>query len=109
MSGISGRIRAAAPAPGELDRNAVVLILLAIGTVIAIRYGGLSSTTDWLTTALDGVALDGLSNRFDRALGQSEHASFNRRIYWGLFRWVVYVMPAVLVARYVLRTRLRST
>ncbi len=108
MSGIGGRIRAAAPAPGELDRNAVTLILLAIGTVIAIRYGGLSSTTDWLTATLDGVALDGLSNRFDRALGQSEHASFNRRMYWGLFRWVVYVVPAVLVARYALRTRLRD-
>ncbi len=108
MSGIGGRIRAAAPTPGELDRNAVVLILLAIGTVIAIRYGGLSSTTAWLTTTLDGVALDGLSNRFDRALSQSEHASFNRRMYWGLFRWVVYVVPAVLVARYVLRTRLRD-
>ena len=108
MSGVGGRIRAAAPAPGELDRNAVVLILLAIGTVIAIRYGGLSSTTDWLTTTLDGVALDGLSNRFERALGQSEHAGFNRRMYWGLFRWVVYVVPAVLVARFVLRTRLRD-
>ena len=108
MSGIGGRIRAVTPASGELDRNAVVLILLAIGTVIAIRYGGLSSTTAWLTTTLDGVALDGLSNRFDRALGQSEHASFNRRMYWGLFRWVVYVVPAVLVARYVLRTRLRD-
>jgi len=108
MSGIGGRIRAVTPASGELDRNAVVLILLAIGTVIAIRYGGLSSTTAWLTTALDGVALDGLSNRFDRALGQSEHALFNRRMYWGLFRWVVYVVPAVLVARYVLRTRLRD-
>ncbi|MDE0117661.1 MAG: CPBP family intramembrane metalloprotease [bacterium] len=108
MSGIGGRIRAVTPASGELDRNAVVLILLAIGTVIAIRYGGLSSTTAWLTTTLDGVALDGLSNRFDRALGQSEHASFNRRMYWGLFRWVVYAVPAVLVARYVLRTRLRD-
>lgn len=108
MSGIGGRIRVAAPAPGELDRNAVVLILLAIGTVIAIRYGGLSSTTDWLTATLDGVALDGLSSRFDRALGQSEHAPFNRRIYWGLFRWVVYVVPAVLVARFVLHTRLRD-
>ena len=106
MSGIGDRIRAAAPVPGEVDRNAVALVLLAIGTVIAIRYGGLSSTTDWLTTTLDGVAFDGLSNRFDRALGQSEHASFNRRMYWGLFRWVVYVVPAVLVARYVLRTRL---
>jgi len=108
MSGIADRIRALGPAPGEVDRNAVVLILLAIGTVIAIRYGGLSSTTGWLTTTLDGVALDGLSDRLDRALGQSEHAGFNRRMYWGLFRWVVYVVPAVLVARYVLRARVRD-
>ena len=108
MSGISDRVRAAAPAPGEVDRNAVALILLSIGVVISIRYGGLSSTTDWLTATLDGVALDGLSNRFDQALGGSEHAPFNRRMYWGLFRWVVYVVPAVLVARFVLRTRLRD-
>ncbi|MCY4271534.1 MAG: CPBP family intramembrane metalloprotease [bacterium] len=107
MSGIGDRIRAAVP-PGELDRDAVVLILLAIGTVIAIRYGGLSSTTDWLTAILDGVALDGLSNRFDRALGQSEHAVFNRRMYWGLFRWVVYTVPAVLAVRYMLRIGLRD-
>ncbi len=97
-----------APAPGELDRDAVVLILLAIGVVIAIRYGGLSSTTGWLTTTLDSLALDGLADRFDRALNRSDHAPFNSRMYWGLFRWVVYVVPAVLVARFVLRTRLRD-
>ncbi|WP_420639897.1 CPBP family intramembrane glutamic endopeptidase [Candidatus Poriferisocius sp.] len=108
MKAISERVRAVGPAPGELDRHAVALILLAIGVVIAIRYGGLSTTTHWLTATMDGLALDGLSDRFDRALHQSEHAVFNRRLYWGLFRWVVYVVPAVLVARFLLRTPLRD-
>ncbi len=108
MSGIAERVRGVAPEPGEVDRNATALILLAIGVVVAMRYGGLSGTTGWLTATLDGLALDGLSDRFDRALSRSDHAPFNRRMYWGLFRWVVYVVPAVLVARFVLRTSLRD-
>ncbi|MCY3967080.1 MAG: CPBP family intramembrane metalloprotease [bacterium] len=108
LRGLKAQLRQLYPAPGELDRHSVALVLLAVGVVIALRYGGLSSTTHWLSSSLSGIRLDGLATRFEQALSNSEHASFNRRVYWGLFRWVVYVVPAVLLARYVLRIGLKD-
>ncbi len=108
MKGLKNQLREVWSTTEELDHQVVALVLLAIGVVVALRYGGLSNTSDWLAVTLKGVGLEEIANRFTQALNNSEHALFNRRLYWGLFRWVVYVVPAVLVARYVLKTKLRD-
>lgn len=93
---------------GRAERDVVVVLAVVTGVLIASRYLGSGAQVQWLVTTLDTVGLDGLAGRLDHAMNDSAHLRFNRRVYFAVFRMVVYLVPALLVGRYVLGRSMRE-
>ena len=91
---------------GREERDATIVLLTVTGVLIASRYLGSGNQIRWLLNVLDGLGLDGLGDRLDHAMNESVHRRFNRRAYFAVFRMVVYLVPAYLVGRWVLRRRM---
>ena len=93
---------------GPAERDVTVVLLTVTGVLIASRYLGSGSQISWLVTGLDALGLDGLGGRLDHAMNESVHQAFNRRAYFAIFRMVVYLAPAYVVGRWVLRRRMST-
>lgn len=91
---------------GEFEVWVVLLTVLAV--LIANRYLGSTTKIGWLPGALDDVGLDGASRWADGFIASARHRQFNQRVYFAVFRIVIYSVPAAIVARRVLGVRLRD-
>lgn len=98
----SARVRATTPA-ARLDAAAVVVVISALVVMIALRYYGLSSRAGWLVDLLRAVGLDSLGDRLHHGLFESDDREFNGRVFWALFRIVIYCAVPLVVGRWVLR------
>ncbi len=94
------------PVGAESDRRAVIVLMTAALCLLAIRFGGHSYETGWLSSLLGALGLEELGSRLIWALESSEDARIYRRLYWASFRILFYVVVPVFVARVVLRERL---
>lgn len=88
---------------GRAERDASIVLLTVMGVLIASNYLGSGSDSEWLVNILDALGLDTLAERLEHAMQESAHRSFNRRVYFAVFRMVIYLAPAYLVGRWLLR------
>ncbi|MDH3705867.1 MAG: CPBP family intramembrane metalloprotease [Acidimicrobiia bacterium] len=93
---------------GPAERDASIVLLTVMGVLIASNYLGSGSDIGWLVNILDAVGLDGVGDRLEHAMDESVHRRFNRRVYFAVFRMFVYLVPALLVGRWVLRRPMRD-
>ncbi|MGI9602552.1 MAG: CPBP family glutamic-type intramembrane protease [Acidimicrobiales bacterium] len=93
---------------GRPEFDVTVVLLTVTGVLIASRYLGSGNEIQWLVTSLETVGLDGLADRLDHAMNESVHRRFNRRAYFAIFRMFIYLVPALLVGRLVLRRHMRD-
>lgn len=94
--------------PIRLELETVAVLLTTVAVVLLIRYLGIGSRAGWVPDGLDLVGFDGAAADLDEAWTTSASADFNRHVYWASFRVVAYVVPAWLVAHFVLGRSLRS-
>ncbi len=99
--------RATTPA-GEVTRRMVSVILTVIGVLIFVRFAGNESDTRWMVEGLRALGLDEVAARLHHALNTSPDRRFHQRIVWAVGRLVGYLVPTLLVARFVLREPIRS-
>ncbi len=90
------------------DKRAWAVILTVIGVVIASRYLGSFGKASWMVDVFDTVGLDAAASGLDGLLNDPVHRNFYDKLYFALFRVVIYLVPAFLVGRYILRTSMRS-
>jgi membrane protease YdiL (CAAX protease family) len=90
-----------------VDRAMVVVLLTSAVALTANNFLN-GPNVGWLTTPLRGLALDGVARRLDAAMTTSGRARFNELAFWAVVQVLTYVVPAVLVIRFVLRRRVRD-
>jgi membrane protease YdiL (CAAX protease family) len=91
--------------PATDRKMAVVLVTAAVALTLS---NFLASDSRWLETLLRGAGLDGVASRLHAAMATSVHAEWNDLAFWAAVNIAAYVIPAVLVIRYVLRERVRD-
>ncbi|XYH93907.1 type II CAAX prenyl endopeptidase Rce1 family protein [Sorangium sp. So ce1128] len=99
--------RTTAPA-GEVTRRIVCVFLTVIGVLIFVRFAGNENDTRWMVQGLRAVGLDDAAARLHDALNTSPDRRFHQRIVWAVGRLTGYLLPTLLVARFVLRAPIRS-
>lgn len=85
---------------------AIVLITSAISLTI-LNFGGTTSPV-WFVSSLEWVGLDGFSERMSRAFFQSSNRQLNGLLFWGIANIFAYIVPPVLVIRYVLKDKVSN-
>jgi uncharacterized protein len=88
------------------DRKAALVFVTAAVALTLSNF--LAENSRWLETLLRAVGLDGVATRLHDAMVTSAHAEWNDLAFWAVVNIAAYVIPAVLVIRYVLRERVRD-
>lgn len=88
------------------DLRACAVIATMIGVLMANRYMGSLSDTRWLSSVFDAVGLNGAAAWWTSITDGFRHQSFNRKAYFAVFRIFVYVVPAWIVGRKLLRMKM---
>ncbi len=96
LEGVTGEIT-------DDDVRAAAVIATMLGVLIANRYLGSLNDTRWVSSTLDGIGLDGPAAWWRSITDGFRHKDFNRKAYFATFRIFVYLVPALIVARTVLR------
>jgi uncharacterized protein len=94
--------RATTPA-GEVTRRMVSVFLTVIGVLLFVRFAGNENDTRWMVQGLRAVGLDDAAAGLHDALNTSPDRRFHQRIVWAVSRLTGYLVPTLLVARFVLR------
>ena len=63
----------------------------------------------WLESPLRWIGLGGVADRFHRAMLVSSHRDWNQLAFWAVMMVITYVVPAVLVIKFVLHERSATT
>jgi membrane protease YdiL (CAAX protease family) len=88
------------------DRKMVVVFVTAAVALTLSNF--LADDSRWLETLLRGIGLDGLAAGLHDAMVTSTHSQWNDLAFWAIVNVAAYVIPPVLVIRYVLRERVRN-
>ncbi|WP_437950077.1 CPBP family intramembrane glutamic endopeptidase [Sorangium sp. So ce296] len=99
--------RAETPA-GEVTRRMVSVFLTVIGVLIFVRFAGNENDTRWMVDGLRAVGLEDAAARLHDALNTSPDRRFHQRIVWAVGRLTGYLLPTLLVARFVLGVPIRT-
>ncbi len=86
----------------DVDMRAIAVIATVIGVLMANRYLGSLHDTRWVSSVLDAVGLDRQAAWWRSITDGFRHQDFNRKVYFAVFRIVVYLVPALIVGRKVL-------
>ena len=88
------------------DRRAIWVLLTA---ALALTFNNFAADDSrWLERLLGGVGFDRLSVQLRDSMTRSSAAERNDLIFWAIVQVSGYVVPALLVIRFVLRERLRD-
>ncbi len=85
------------------DRQATAVIATILAVLLANRYVGSLPDARWIVGGFDGIGLNGAARWFESIIDGFRHQQFNRRMYFATFRIVVYLVPALLICRLVLK------
>ena len=88
------------------DANRKVAIVLITSAVsLTILNFGATSTPDWFTSLLDGLGFDRTADWSRELFERSSNRQRNGLVFWGIGQIVAYVIPPILVIRFVLKER----
>ncbi len=99
---------ARASTTGETDRK---MVLVFVTAAVALTCGNFLSDggrPEWLETILRTAGLHGLALRLHDGMLVSTHRDWNQLAFWAVVVITSYVLPPVLVIRFVLRERVRD-
>ncbi|WP_437596190.1 CPBP family glutamic-type intramembrane protease [Sorangium sp. So ce590] len=99
--------RATTPA-GEVTRRMVSVFLTVIGVLLFVRFACNENDTRWMVQGLRAVGLDDAAAGLHDALNTSPDRRFHQRTVWAVGRIIGYLVPTLLVARFVLRVPITS-
>jgi membrane protease YdiL (CAAX protease family) len=88
------------------DRKMVAVFVTAAVALTLSNF--LADDSRWLETLLRGIGFGGVATRLNEAMVTSSHAEWNDLAFWAVVNIAAYVIPPVLMIRYVLRERVRD-
>jgi uncharacterized protein len=92
----------------ETDRKMVIVFVTAAVALTLSNFLNDGTNPAWLESILRSVGLSGIARRLHDAMFVSQHRDFNQLAFWAVVVITSYVVPAVLVIRFVLRERVRD-
>jgi membrane protease YdiL (CAAX protease family) len=105
-------VRAAANARASVttltDRRMVYVFVTAAIALTLNNFLTPGANPGWAVSTLRAVGLDGVGARLQDAMLVSSHRDWNRLAFWAVISIATYVIPPVLVIRFLLRERVRD-
>ena len=105
-------VRAAADARASTTRATDrKMVLVFVTAAVALTCGNFlsdGSRPEWLETILRSAGLHGVASRLHDGMLVSTHRDWNQLAFWAVVMITSYVLPAVLVIRFVLREHVRD-
>jgi membrane protease YdiL (CAAX protease family) len=105
-------VRAAADASASTTRATDrKMVLVFVTAAVALTCGNFlsdGSRPEWLETILRSAGLHGVASRLHDGMLVSTHRDWNQLAFWAVVMITSYVLPAVLVIRFVLREHVRD-
>ncbi len=105
-------VRAAANARAAVtratDRRMVIVFLTAAVALTCNNFLSDGARPQWLETLLRAVGCSALATRLHDAMVVSSHRDFNQLAFWAVVMVVTYVVPPLLVIRFVFREHARD-
>jgi uncharacterized protein len=105
-------VRAAADARASTTRATDrKMVLVFVTAAVALTCGNFlsdASRPEWLETILRSAGLHGVASRLHDGMLLSTHRDWNQLAFWAVVMITSYVLPAVLVIRFVLREHVRD-
>jgi membrane protease YdiL (CAAX protease family) len=92
----------------QTDRRMVWVFVTAAVALTLNNFLTSGSNPGWAVSFLRALGLDDLGSRLHDAMLVSSHREWNRLAFWSVVTIATYVVPPVLVIRYVLRERVRD-
>ena len=86
----------------DANRKAVIVLLTVAVSLTILNFGASSSPT-WFTSLLDGLGLDGAAEWSREVFFRSSNRQRNGLMFWGVGNIFSYVVPPILVIKFVLR------
>src|SRR5258708_23360926 len=86
----------------------VVVFVTAAVALSCAHFLSDGTQPGWLESVLRAFGLRGLASRLHDGLLVSQHRDFNQLAFWAVVVITFYVVPAILVIRFVFRERVRD-
>ena len=90
------------------DRKMVIVFVTVALALTCNNFLSDGANAGWLESPLRWIGLEGVSNRFHRAMLVSSHRDWNQLAFWAVMMVITYVVPAALVIKFVLHERIRD-
>ena len=91
--------------PRSVANRKAVIILLTTAISLTILNFGASTTPSWFISLASTLGLDGLADWSSEAFRRSANRQRNGLVFWGIGNIFAYVVPPVLVIKFVLKER----
>ena len=101
------RAHLATSSRSDANRKVVIVLITSAISLTILNFGATSSPA-WLTSLLDGLGLGGAAEWTREVFERSTNRQRNGLVFWGVGQIFAYVVPPVLVIRFVLRERLSN-
>jgi membrane protease YdiL (CAAX protease family) len=92
----------------ETDRKMVLVLVTAALALTCNNFLSDGANPGWLESTLRAVGLSGIARRLHDAMLVSSHRDWNQLAFWAVVMVTTYVVPPVLLIKFVFRERIRD-
>ena len=91
--------------PRSVANRKAVIVLITVAISLTILNFGATTTPKWLISLLQGFGFDSLADQGVETFELSSNRQRNGLVFWGIGNIFAYVVPPILVIKFVLRER----
>ena len=91
--------------PRSVANRKAVIVLITVAISLTILNFGAKTNPKWLFSLLQGLGLDRWADQGAETFHRSSNRQHNGLVFWGMGNIFAYVVPPVLVIKFVLRER----